>query len=409
MSVLCALMKLSALIIFLFSSLCVRSQTPVKFFAGKWRGEFIISRNIPVPFNFEINDDGNVYLLNADERFESGKVTIRKDSLFITLDQFDNELAFRIHKNMLAGVLRKQDHSTVLLPVIAQKNIGWRFKENNHLPEKNISGRYDVTITFENGKHEKSVAIFKQSGKKLTGTFLKESGDSRYLEGITEAGKFYLSSFIGSTPGYYTGIISDNGILTGEQLGSRIKYKLQGKRDDNAELPDPYKETARGDRRQLHSFSFPDIKGKILSPHDEKYANKVLIIPVTGTWCPNCIDEAAFLVPWYKANKDRGVEIITIHYERQTDTAYYRKVMNRFRTRFGIQYDQLFGGMSNSDTVRSSLNLPEFKAFPTTLFIDKKGRIAKIHSGFSGPATGKTYNEWMKEFNTEVDKLLLEQ
>jgi thiol-disulfide isomerase/thioredoxin len=158
----------------------------------------------------------------------------------------------------------------------------------------------------------------------------------------------------------------------------------------------------------LYRFSFPDIEGNIVSLNDEKYRNKVLIIPVTGTWCPNCIDEAAFLSPWYKKNKDRGVEIITIHYERQADTGFSRKVMRRFRNRFNIQYDQLFGGLSDSDTVRTSLALPEFRAFPTTLFIDKKHRIAKIHSGYSGPATGKFYDDFIREFNEEVDKLLLE-
>ena len=147
----------------------------------------------------------------------------------------------------------------------------------------------------------------------------------------------------------------------------------------------------------------------MVSLDDEKYRNKVLIIPITGTWCPNCIDEAAFLSPWYKKNKDRGVEIITIHYERQTDTAFSRKVMRRFRNRFNIEYDQLFGGMSSSDTVRTSLTLPEFRAFPTTLFIDKKHRISKIHSGYSGPATGKFYDEFIRDFNEEVDKLLLER
>lgn len=376
--------------------------------AGKWRGEFTLRENLKVPFNFEIADDGMVYLLNADEKFQTAAISLKKDSVFVPLDQFDNELAFSLAGNRLSGVLRRQDRTGTPLAVSAEKNNTTRFIENKRLRPREISGSYAVEFTFESGKREKAVAVFKQTGKKLTGTFLKESGDARYLEGITEGNKFYLSSFIGSTPGYYTGTINDDGSIKGEQVGSRIRHAFEGKRDDNAVLPDPYKKPADNEREKLHRFSFPDLEGKMISIDDEKFRNKVVIIPITGTWCPNCIDEAMFLSPWYKENRDRGVEIITIHYERQTDTGYYRKVMSRFRKRFDLQYDQIFGGLSNSDTVRKSLMIPDFRAFPTTLFIDKKGRIAKLHSGYSGPATGKFYDDFVKDFNEEVDRLLRE-
>jgi thiol-disulfide isomerase/thioredoxin len=308
----------------------------------------------------------------------------------------------------MTGVLRKQDHRTVLLPVTAEKGKTYRFKENKNVKAEKVEGTYSIEFTFESGKREKSVAIFRQKGKQLTGTFLKESGDSRYLQGVVEGNRFYLSSFIGSTPGYYTGEVNSDGTIEGEQIGSRVHHQFKGKRSSYAALPDPYKKSNAGERRKLAPFSFPDIEGKMVSLSDEKYRDKVVIIPVTGTWCPNCIDEADFLSPWYLKNKDRGVEVITIHYERQSDTAFSRKVMRRFRDRFDIKYDQVFGGVANSDTVRRTLALPEFKSYPTTLFIDKKGNIAKIHSGFSGPATGKFYDEFLKDFNDEVDRLLKE-
>lgn len=386
----------------------LQSQQTLKDISGKWRGEFFLGENLVVPFNFEIDAKGVVYLLNAEERFKTSPVVIHGDSLIIPLDQFDNELAFVLQKNVMSGVLRKQDHRTVLLPATAEKGKTYRFKDHKNVKAERIEGSYSVEITFQSGKTERSVAVFKQNGKQLTGTFLKESGDSRYLQGIVEGNKFYLSSFIGSTPGYYTGEVNTDGTIEGEQIGTRIRNQFRGKRDSYAALPDPYKNLNAGERKKLRPFSFPDIDGKMISLSDSKYQNKVVIIPITGTWCPNCIDEAIFLSPWYMKNKDRGVEIITIHYERQTDTAFSRKVMRRFRERFDIQYDQVFGGLSNSDTVRKTLGLPEFKVYPTTLYIDKKGNIARVHSGYSGPATGKFYDEFLKEFNEEIDKLLKE-
>jgi peroxiredoxin len=400
--------SVTLIMLFTFLGIEVRSQLSLKNVVGKWRGEFLLGENLLVPFNFEIDNKGMVYLLNAEERFKASPVTIRNDSLFIPLDQFDNELALHYQKNILTGDLRKQDHRTVLLPVTAEKGKTFRFKENKSVKAENIAGTYDIEFTFESGKKEKSVAIFKQKGKRLSGTFLKESGDARYLQGMVEGNKFYLSSFIGSTPGYYAGEVSSDGVITGEQIGSRVHHQFRGRKDSGAALPDPYREPATPARKKLADFSFPDIDGNMVSLSDDKYKNKVVIIPITGTWCPNCIDEAIFLSPWYKKNKDRGVEIITIHYERQTDTGFARKVMRRFRDRFNITYDQVFGGIANSDTVRVSLGLPEFRSYPTTLFIDKKGNIAKIHSGYSGPATGKFYDEFLKEFNEEVDRLLKE-
>jgi thiol-disulfide isomerase/thioredoxin len=396
------------LFFFLLAAVGLHSQLSLKNITGKWRGEFLLGENLLVPFNFEIDAKGMVYLLNAEERFKASPVMIKNDSIFIPLDQFDNELAFSYQRNVLTGVLRKQDQHTVLLPATAEKGKTYRFKESKNAKAEKVEGTYSIEFTFESGKRERSVAIFKQNGKQLTGTFLKESGDSRYLQGIVEGNKFYLSSFIGSTPGYYTGEVNVDGTIEGEQIGSRVHHQFRGKRDSYATLSDPYKKLNMGERKKLAPFSFPDINGNMISLSDEKYKNKVVIIPVTGTWCPNCIDEAILLSPWYLKNKDRGVEIMTIHYERQSDTAFAYKMMRRFRDRFKIQYDQVFGGVANSDTVRRTLGLPEFKSYPTTLFIDKKGNIAKIHSGYSGPATGRYYDEFVKEFNEEIDRLLKE-
>jgi peroxiredoxin len=47
-------------------------------------------------------------------------------------------------------------------------------------------------------------------------------------------------------------------------------------------------------------------------------------------------------------------------------------------------------------------------SFPTTIIIDKKGKVRKIHTGFSGPGTGQYYEEWVEAFNNTIDKLLAE-
>ena len=120
-----------------------------------------------------------------------------------------------------------------------------------------------------------------------------------------------------------------------------------------AGLPDPYKLTGLKEGYSELDFSFPDVNGQKISPKDEKFKNKVVIVAIGGTWCPNCVDEASFLAPWYKANHERGVEIISIQYERQADPDFVKKVLTRMRSKYDIQYDQVFGGIADNSMRRS--------------------------------------------------------
>ena len=47
-------------------------------------------------------------------------------------------------------------------------------------------------------------------------------------------------------------------------------------------------------------------------------------------------------------------------------------------------------------------------SYPTTIFLDKQGKVRKIHTGFNGPATGEKYIAFKNEFNDYVNLLLEE-
>jgi len=370
---------------------------------GKWRGVFHLTNGTEVPFNFEVKGKSaataKVYLLNGEEYFETSQVVQKGDSLFIPFDQFDTELALKINDQQLTGVFHKKDGTGRTITVDASFGEVWRFDENGDKPAGDISGKYDVTFKSESGKEDKAVGLFKQKGNKLYATFMRITGDSRYLEGVVQGNRFYLSSFIGGGPGYYTGTFDEAGNLTGTNF--------TGVKNANAALPDPYKLTYLKDGYKTFDFSLPDVNGNKISLKDEKYRNKVVIVTITGTWCPNCIDEASFLAPWYKKNRQRGVEAIAVHYERKADPVYVKNAIENFRHRYGIEYDEVFGGLVDKKAVAESFPaLNTFLSFPTILFIDKQGNVAKIYTGFTGPATGVYYQQFVKEFNEEVDGLL---
>jgi thiol-disulfide isomerase/thioredoxin len=374
---------------------------------GPWRGIFHQQNGTDVPFNFEVEGKtaatAKVYLVNGPERFATSGVSQKGDSVFIAFDQFDNELALKIDGKTLSGVLRKKDLSGHTTPVEATFGDTYRFADNGEKPAADISGKYDVIFKGRNGTDEKKVGLFKQQGGKLSATFLSITGDSRYLEGVVQGKKFYLSSFIGSGAAYYTGTFDSSGNITGI-AGSTAFTAIK---NADAALPDPYKLTYLKEGYKTFSFSLPDADGNKVSLTDAKFRNKVVILTIGGTWCPNCIDEAGFVAPWYQKNKNRGVEIVGVQFERKADPAYVKNAMENFKKRFGITYTEVFGGLADKKAVAASFPaLNTFLSFPTILFIDKQGNVNKIYTGFTGPATGEYYTKFIKEFNDEVDLLL---
>ena len=81
----------------------------------------------------------------------------------------------------------------------------------------------------------------------------------------------------------------------------------------------------------------------------------------------------------------------------------------RFRGHYGIEYTTLIAGISDKDEAGKKLPmLDRFRAFPTTVFVDKKGEVRKIHTGFSGPATGEHYTRFVGDVKSTLDQLLKE-
>ena len=128
-----------------------------------------------------------------------------------------------------------------------------------------------------------------------------------------------------------------------------------------------------------------------------------------GSWCPNCLDETKFLSDYYDRNKNRGIEVVSLAYEYSTDFQRSQKSLRRFQQLFSVKYPMLITGVAVSDSLRTEKTLPQItpiKAFPTTIFLDRKGNVHEIHSTFYGPGSGKHYEEFKKEFNATVDGLL---
>jgi thiol-disulfide isomerase/thioredoxin len=257
------------------------------------------------------------------------------------------------------------------------------------------------------------VGIFEQKGNDLTGTFLTTTGDYRYLAGTVQQDSMYLSCFDGTHVYLFKSRISNKGnTLTGGFWSSTGSYETwTATRDDAAALPDANSLVYLKKGYDALAFTFPNVEdGKPVSLSDERYKGKVVVVQLMGSWCPNCMDETKFLAPWYQKHKDRGVEVVALAYERSPEFAVSAPKLLKMKDRFNIDYEVLLAGINDKEAAAQTLPMiNKVLAFPSTIYVDKKGKVRRIHTGFSGPGTGKYYDEFVEEFNLFIDKLLAEE
>jgi hypothetical protein len=111
----------------------------------------------------------------------------------------------------------------------------------------------------------------------------------------------------------------------------------------------------------------------------------------------------------YREYRGKGVEVVSLMFEHFGDFPQAAEATHRFRQHYGIEYTTLIAGISNKDEASKKLPmLDRVHAFPTTIFVDRKGNVRKIHTGFSGPATGAHYTQFVDEVKATLDQLLAE-
>ena len=390
---------------------CSAPEKPATLATGIWRGMLDVQGN-ELPFNFEIVKTNGVYqayLLNLEERLLLDTMSIKGDSLYLPMHIFDADIKAVIQGGRLSGIWTKNYEKDYSVPFEAVHGISYRFEKTNIAPKENFTGNWEVTFVHE-GDSTQAVAVLKQTKEKLMGTIMTPTGDYRYLEGQVEGNKLLLSTFDGSHAFLFKATSNNNGRLVGDfWSGKRWHASWTAIKNDSVKLIDADKLTYLNEGYDKVSFKFPDLNGNIISPSDPKYENKVLILQLFGTWCPNCMDETKFLKTWYDDNKDRGIEIIGLAYEIKDDFEYAKSRVLKMKQKFGVNYSYVIAGTSDKDEASKALPmLNRISSFPTTIFIDKKGKVRRVHTGFNGPGTGSYYEQFIKEFNNTVDGLVAE-
>ena len=375
---------------------------------GIWRA-VLFTPGGELPFNFEINKSKEQYtitLINGDERLLLDDIKTTGDSVIARFPVYESELRLKLNGDTLTGVFNNLTRQTnASIPMKAVAGDSRRFISSNPTVY-DPSGKWSVQFSPMQKSEVNAVGVFTKDKKsnKLTGTFLTPSGDYSYLEGVVTGDSLMLSTFNGVFVYLFKAKITDDTMRGMYWSGTHHNEPWSALRDANASLPDPNELTTINGP---FSFSFPDLDSVMVSLNDDRFKNKVVVVQFLGSWCPNCLDETAYLTKYYDKNKSKGVEFVGLSFEKTDDFSRAASNVTRFKNRLGVNYTLLIAG---NRTKRQEIypGLENFQGYPTTVFLDRKHRVRKIHAGFNGPATGAEYEKFKDEFEKFMQVLMAE-
>ena len=375
---------------------------------GAWRATLEMQgQTLPFTFRIAATDSAGyrAFLQNGEEEILVDEVVVEGDSIHLPMHIFDTQIDARIRGDSLLGFWIKSYADDYQIPFTAVHGEAYRFAPTSSENPVDVGGTWAVSFADDSLP---AVGVFEQEGDHLTGSFLTTTGDYRFLEGQANQDEIMLSTFDGEHAFLFTAHRQEDSTLQGDfWSGKSYHTTWTARRDDDAALPDANQLTYLKEGYDRLAFTFPNLEGEPVSISNEQYRDKVVIVQLFGTWCPNCMDETKFYTDWYQKNKDRGVEIIGLAYEQKDDFNYARRRVQRLVDKLNVPYDFLIAGVADKEKAAQTLPmLNHVMSFPTSIYVGRDGQVKGIHTGFSGPGTGVYYDQFVKEFNARMDTLL---
>ncbi|MCH7749452.1 MAG: TlpA family protein disulfide reductase [Acidobacteria bacterium] len=373
--------------------------------AGRWDATVVVN-DLEIPFPFEIAEDGRVVtgsFFNGDLAITSTGGTFENGMLELAFAQYASTIEATYANGRLEGqYVRGSRRPYPFRAVRAAESVA------ASLEAPSIAGVW--IIPTESSKGEKAWRfIVRQTGAEVEGGILRVDGDTGTLTGSYRDGTFVMSHFSGARPLLLEVTLEEDGSL---RLLQNRQRELVAVRSDSAraaeldEPTDPSRHTRVADPSEPFRFSFPDLDGQIVTNADPRFAGKVVLVSITGSWCPNCHDEAPFLANLYKTYRDKGLEIVALSFEEEEQLANPTR-LRAFIEKYDLGYTFLLAGVPDqlSEMVPQAVNL---NAFPTTFMLGRDGRVRAVHAGFPSPASGSFYTEAQHEITSQIEHLLAE-
>lgn len=382
--------------------------------SGNWIAELALNSHDKLPFNFVVSKtiDGYSFMVeNGDEMIQLNDPKQKGDSLYVRFPFFNSMLVFKADtKRSINGYwINFNKKGVYKIPFSSKKKRSRRFSlAKRKVMDTDLDGKWEVTFEPNTSSAYPAVGVFSQEKGKseISGTFLTETGDYRFLEGNIVKDSVFLSCFDGSHAFLFKAAIKGETLDGKFFSGTHWSSFWEGKRNEKFELKSPEDLTYIVDDKEV-TFNLKDMEGKDFSFPNENYDGKVTIIQIMGTWCPNCLDETIYFKELYDTYHSDGLEIISIAYEVGNTTEDYIESVTRLRNKLSLNFTFLIGGSAKKRLASEHFSmLNEIISFPTSIFIGRDGQVKRIHTGFNGPGTGKYYTDYVQQTNFLIENLL---
>lgn len=377
----------------------------------RWRGLLHMNDSTQLPFIFTIDSTAaevTLHLYNASDTVSMKRVTILGDSIYAEVPVFNAALSFvMIDPDHMRGAWHYYDKAEdFFVPISAIKTNLPRFTKP-HQPCCTVEAPWAFTIGDKNSPH--AVGDFRNQANGFSGSIITNSGDYRFMEGVVNDSTFQLATFDGAFAYYFKGAFDGQNKMSGTFYSSSTTVRnWHAEIDADFKLADADTMTYLKDPNEPFAFTFQTLAGTSKTYNNQSFLNKVTIVQILGTWCPNCLDETLFLKSLHKKYHSKGLEIVGLAFERNAALEYAKPAILKMQKDLGVPYPILFAGKAGA--LEAAAALPMLNAvlsYPTTIIVGADGKVRNIHTGFSGPSTSK-YEDYVITTQLFIEELLNE-
>ena len=398
-------LKLLILFVFIIQACSFKIDEPKN---GEYRAEIKTKDGSILPFKFVLFNESDKLIMKVENDKETliyDDIVYVQDSIKILMPPYDAVIIVKSEGETLKGRYLKEE-SGKEASFYAKINDKPKFTSDKEA-DFSLDGKYKTVFRPENPYP--GLGLFTQKDNKVSGTFRKNTGDTRYLSGITFGDSILLSTFDGAHPYLIKAVKKGDTIFGNLHYYSDSITEFWMIKDDDYELANSKSLTRLKDGFQSINFNFKDINGEFISLNDEQFKNKVVVVQILGTWCPNCLDETQFFLSYLNENPNDNLAFIGLSVEAAKTEERALKRISSMIEKFDIPYPILLAQYGSTDKEVFLEKIPMLEniiSYPTTIIIDKSGKVNSIHTGFNGPATGQAYMDYKNEFESEIKGLL---
>jgi thiol-disulfide isomerase/thioredoxin len=409
---------------------------------GRWDAS-LLNNGPAVPFRLDISGAGPTLKGTFYDGFKpydaTTGATFQDDKLILKAEHYLTTITATLKDGELTGdTLLQGPGYTLKYDFHAVRHVEAAATAEN---APSIAGSWEIPLDSPSSKGERAFRfIVQQKGADVAASILRVDGDTGAYSGRYQNGKWILSHFDGHRPGVIEVSATNDGTLAivahneafAKALSGNDNHKTNGGSADSGYTEQRYQGTARytayrsevarakgfpepdnydthttiRDEHEKFAFNFPDVNGKLVSNDDPRFKGKVVLAIVTGTWCPNCHDEAQYLVELDKKYRDKGLAIVALDFEEPEQQASLARE-RAFVKQYGVKYTYLIAGAPSEmwEKVPQAVNL---NTWPATIFVGRDGLVKGIHSGFASPASGEFNRQLQDEFTAKIEQLLAE-